>query len=128
MSSGAMLAGHVHVEDRVIIGGMTGVHQFTRIGTMCMVGGCSRITQDCPPYMIVVGNPAEVPGPNSIGLQRRNVSAESRAQIKEAHRLLYREGLSTTQALERIKAGPGMTPETRHLVEFIEKSERGIIK
>jgi UDP-N-acetylglucosamine acyltransferase len=95
---------------------------------MCMVGGCSRITQDCPPYMIVAGNPPEVPGPNAIGLQRRNVPPETRSQIKEAHRLLYREGLSTSQAVARMKAELQPSPEVQHLIAFVESSERGITK
>jgi len=128
MSSFAALAGHVHVEDRVIIGGMTAVHQFVRIGTMCMIGGCSRITQDCPPYMMVVGNPAEVHGPNTVGLRRRNVPAETRQLLKDAYKILYRKGLATGEAVRQIHSEVKMTAETRRFVEFVESSERGILR
>jgi len=128
MANGASLAGEVIVEDQANIGGLTGVHQFVRIGKMCFVGGMSRITQDCPPYMIVVGIPAEVPGINSVGLARRNVSEESQALLKQAYKLLYRSGLSTRQAVERIHGEVTMCPEVEYLLAFVEKSERGITK
>jgi UDP-N-acetylglucosamine acyltransferase len=128
MSNGVQLAGEVVVEDQVVFGGVQGVHQFTRIGRLCMLGGMSRISQDCPPYMIVVGNPAEVKGVNSVGMERRQIPEASQRQLKEAYRILYRSDLSTRQALERIRAELDMTPEVKHLVEFIEQSDRGIIK
>ena len=128
MSNLATLAGHVVVEDRAIIGGMTGVHQFVRIGTLSMLGACSKATQDIPPYVIADGNPATLHGPNNVGLQRNNVDAEARTRIKEAYRILCRSGLSTTQALERIQAEIAACPETDRLVAFIKASERGIAK
>lgn len=128
MANGASLAGEVIVEDQANIGGLTGVHQFVRIGRMCFVGGMSRITQDCPPYMIVVGIPAEVPGINSVGLARRGVPDESQALLKQAYKLLYRSGLSTRQAIERIQGEVTMCPEVEYLLAFVGKSERGITK
>lgn len=128
MANCATLAGEVTVEDRAIIGGLTAVHQFTRVGRMCMVGGCTAVRQDCPPYMLVAGNPAEVSGPNVVGLKRSGMSEESRRGIKEAYKILYLAGLPTSEALARIKAElPGL-PEVAHIVEFVEKSERGITK
>jgi len=126
MSNSAQLAGEVKVEDRAIIAGMTGVHQFCRIGTMAMVGAATKVRQDCPPYMITDGEDAKVLGPNIVGLQRRGVSAEIRASLKEAHRLLYREGLNRSQALERIKLEVPDCAELRHLVEFYQQSQRGV--
>lgn len=128
MANGASLSGDVLVEDDVVIGGMTGIHQFTRIGSYAMVGGMAKITQDVPPYMLVDGSPAGVHGINSVKLQRLNVPAETQSLIKKAFKVIYRDGLSTRQALEKIKAEFTMTPEIERLVKFIETSERGIIK
>lgn len=128
MANCATLAGEVVVEDQAVIGGLTGVHQFTRIGRLAMIGGCSRITQDCPPFMMIEGNPAEVRGLNSLGLERRGVGAEARKKLKECYRLMYRSELSTAQATERIVAEQGGFPEVEHLVTFIKATTRGIIK
>jgi UDP-N-acetylglucosamine acyltransferase len=126
MSNSAQLAGEVKVEDGAIIAGMTGVHQFCRIGRMAMIGGASKIRQDCPPYMITEGEDAKVAGPNIVGLQRHSVPAETRAALKEAYRLIYREGLNRSQAMERIKYEVPDLPEIRHLVEFYQQSTRGV--
>lgn len=128
MANSAALAGHVVVEPQAIIGGMSAVHQFARIGTMCMIGGCSRITQDCPPYMMVVGNPASVVGPNAVGLRRKNVAADTRLHLKEAHRIIWRKGLATGEAVRQVRETVPGSPEIERLLEFIEKSERGIIR
>jgi UDP-N-acetylglucosamine acyltransferase len=128
MANGASLSGEVLVEDEAVIGGMTGVHQFTRIGRLAMVGGMSRITQDVPPFMLVEGNPAETRMVNQIGLQRHNFPEETQAVLKKAFKILFREGLSTRQALDRIRTELAMCPELEHLLGFIEASQRGIIK
>jgi UDP-N-acetylglucosamine acyltransferase len=128
MANAASLSGDVLVEDDAVIGGMTGIHQFTRIGRMAMVGGMSRITQDVPPFMLVEGNPAAAHGVNSVKMQRTNIPAETQAVIKKAYRLLYREKLSTRQAVERIRAELPSLPEIQQLLAFIESSERGILK
>lgn len=127
LSNATQLAGEVEVEDMAIIAGMTGVHQFCRIGTMAMVGACSRIGQDVPPYMLVAGETGTVRGPNVVGLQRRNVAPEVRAALKQAFKLLYREGLNRAQAVERIRAEVMDCYEIRHLTNFVEKSIRGIL-
>ena len=128
MANQASLAGDVLVEDDVVIGGMTGIHQFTRIGGYAMVGGMVKVTQDVPPFMLVDGTPAGVFGINSVKLQRLNFAAETQASLKKAYKILYRDGLSTRQALERMKAELEMSPELERLIKFIETSERGIIK
>ena len=127
LSNAVQLAGEVEIEDMAIVSGMSGVHQFTRIGTMAMVGAATKIAQDVPPYMLVADIPAMVRGPNAVGLQRRNVSPEARAAIKQAYKLLYREGLNRTQAIERIRAEVTDCPEIRHLTSFVEKSTRGTL-
>lgn len=123
----ATLGGEVEVDDMATIGGLTAVHQFVRIGRMCFIGGCSRITKDCPPYMLVVGNPATVRGPNSVGLRRRQVSPESLRALKNAYRLLCREGLTTSQAVERIRTEVPAGAEISNLLDFIEQSKRGVL-
>jgi len=128
MSNLASLAGEVQVEDYAIIGGMTGSHQFCRIGTHAMVGGFTKIRQDCPPYMITetAGAETRVLSANVIGLQRRGFSSEVRSALKEAHRLLYREGLNRGQALERIRYEIEQLPEIVNLVKFYTESQRGV--
>lgn len=128
MSNCATLAGDVIVEDQAILGGLSAVHQFSRIGKLCFIGGCTAVRQDCPPFMIVSGNPAAVHGPNRVGLQRRGVDSEVQARLKHAYRLLYRENLSTRQAVDSIRRDVESCPEIDHLLEFVEASERGIIK
>lgn len=124
----ATLAGEVVVEPWATIGALTGVHQFTRIGTMAFIGGCSRVVQDIPPFMIAVGNPIEVRGPNSVGLERRGVSAEARRELRQAYRLLYRENLGTSAAVARMRAENLNAPEVQRLIEFVESSTRGLAK
>ena len=129
MSNGASLAGDVVVEDQVVIGGLTGVHQFTRIGRGCMVGAMSKIVKDCPAFMIVDGNPPKVRGLNVVGLERRGYDSETRNILKKAYKVLFREGLATGQAVEKIRnSGMGSNPALDHLLAFIESSKRGILK
>lgn len=128
MANGATLAGDVLVEDQAVIGGLSGVHQFCRIGKLCMVGGCTKIVKDLPPFMIVDGNPAAVRGVNSIGLERRGVAQQDRKYVKEAYRLLYRQNLSTREALDAIAREIPANDSVSHLVSFVEGSERGILK
>ena len=126
--STAGLAGHVLVEDRAVIGGHSLVHQFCRIGTMAIVGGCSKVVQDVPPYMLVDGNPAVTRSVNKVGLERNGVSEEAAAALKQAVRLLFRENLSISNALARLETELPSLPEIRHLVQFIRASDRGISK
>jgi UDP-N-acetylglucosamine acyltransferase len=124
----AGLAGHVVVEDFAIVGGMTGVHQFCRIGKMAIVGGCSGIRQDVAPFMLVEGDPGKTRTINKIGLERNGVSAEAQAALKQAHKILFREGLTTPNALARIEQEVPPLPEVRYLVQFVRTSERGITR
>jgi UDP-N-acetylglucosamine acyltransferase len=122
------LAGHVVVEDYALVGGMTGVHQFCRIGKMAIVGGCSAIRQDVAPFMLVEGNPPETRTLNKLGMERNGVSAEAQAALKQAYKILFREALTTANALARIERELPPLPEIQHLVQFVRKSERGITK
>ena len=122
------LAGHIVIEDHAGLSGLVGVHQFVRIGRLCYIGGCSKITQDLPPFMLADGNPLEVATINSVGLKRGGVSDEAQGLLKKAHRILYREKLSTRQALEKIEAELEPVPEIQQLVAFIKASTRGIAR
>ncbi len=128
MANCATLAGHIHVERQAIIGGLAGVHQFVRLGSMSIIGGCSKVIKDVPPYMMADGHPVEVKGLNSVGLKRRGVSAEHRRVLKEVYKILYRQGLTTSEAVGKIKGEVETIPEVLHILEFLEKSERGVTK
>jgi UDP-N-acetylglucosamine acyltransferase len=128
MSNLAQVAGQVVIEDHAGIGGMVGVHQDVRIGAYAFVGGMTRITRDVPPYFLAEGNPAEVHGLNSVGLRRRNFSADTIAELKNAYKLIYRSGNNVRQAIGALKAEIG-SDAGRHLLAFLEApSERGILK
>ena len=128
MSNVGTLAGHVTVEDHAIIGGLAAIHQFCRIGRLAMIGGCSKIVQDVVPFMMVDGNPGETRTMNKVGMERNGISEEAQAAIRQAFKFLFREGLTTTNALAKIEAEVPQLPEIKHLVNFIRTSERGITK
>lgn len=122
------LGGHVEVEDHAIIGGLSGVHQFVRIGTLSIVGGCSKVTQDIPPYMMADGHPVEVRGLNRVGLDRQGVPPESQRHLKRAYRILFRKGLATSSALEQLRNQVELTPHVAEVIRFVESSTRGIAR
>jgi UDP-N-acetylglucosamine acyltransferase len=128
MANAATLAGHVQVEDHVIIGGLVAVHQFTRIGKLAMIGGFSGIGQDIPPYMIASGARAKLFGPNVIGLKRHGFSDAKINAIKKAYKVLIREKRTLKDALKKIKADLPVSDEIKHLIKFIEKNKRGICR
>ena len=127
-SNNGTLAGHVKIDDHAIMGGLTAVHQFCRIGRYAITGGCSKIVQDIPPFMIADGNPAKVRGINLVGLERSGFPPESVKWIKEAFRLIYRSKYNTRQAVEAMQKELPLENEIRLIIEFIERSERGIIR
>ncbi len=128
MANNATLAGHVIIEDDAIIGGLTGIHQFVRIGRMSILGGFTKAVKDVPPYMMADGDPLKIFGPNKVGLERHGVSAETQQALKQAYKIVFRTDLTTAKALERIEAEVPPSPEVREFVEFIRNSERGISK
>jgi len=128
MSNVGTLAGHVKVENHAIIGGLAAVHQFCRIGTMAIIGGCSKVVQDVPPYMLADGNPAETRTVNKVGLERNGVSEEAQAALKQAYKIIFRDGLTISNALVRIEAELPKLPEVLHLLQFARTSERGLSK
>src|SRR5689334_23675079 len=127
-SNNGTLAGHVQVGDHAVMGGLTAVHQFCRIGRFAITGGCSKIVQDVPPFMIADGNPAEIRGINQVGLERAGFAPEKIKPIKEAYRIIYRKNLNTAQAITELREKLGASEEVRTIVEFIENSERGIVR
>ncbi len=129
IANSSAMAGHVVVGDRAVIGGLVGMHQFVRVGTLAMVGGCSRITQDIPPYAMCVGYPARVFGLNTEGLRRADVPTESKQQLHHAFRILFHSKLSMNSALEQLEQEPVRCPELQQLLEFIRQpSQRGICR
>jgi len=128
MSNVATLAGHVLVEDYAVVGGLAAVHQFCRIGRMSIIGGCSKVVQDVPPFMLADGNPAQTRTINKVGLERNGVSAKAQVALRQAFKLLFRGGLTIPNALAQIERDLPSLPELEHLVNFVRCSERGISK
>jgi UDP-N-acetylglucosamine acyltransferase len=122
------LAGHVVIEDNVILGGFTGVHQFCHIGKNSFSAIATVITRDVPPYVLVSGNTAKPTGLNREGLKRLGMDAERMDMLRKAYRILYQEGLLLKDALERLDLLAVDTPEVAAFVSFIRNSERGIVR
>lgn len=128
LANNATLAGHVSVDDFAIIGGMTAVHQFCIIGAHVMVGGCSGVAQDVPPYVIAQGNHATPFGVNIEGLKRRGFSREAITAIRNAYKLLYRSGKTLEEAKPEIAELANKHPEVNAFMEFFDRSTRGLIR
>jgi UDP-N-acetylglucosamine acyltransferase len=132
MANATQLGGHVHVGDWVILGGLTGVHQFVRIGAHAMAGFQTRLSQDVPPFVNAVGNPASAQGINAEGLRRRGFSDERIAAVKRMYRLLYRQGLSLADARAALQAQRGASKESDAdldlMLGFLDTAERGIVR
>jgi UDP-N-acetylglucosamine acyltransferase len=126
IANATQCAGHVTIHDRAVLSGLNAVHQFVTIGTYAFVGGGSRVNQDIPPYVKAVGNPMELYGLNSIGLQRAGFPAETVAALKRAYRLFFNSDLNLSQALERARSELPGVPEVDRFLAFVESSERGV--
>jgi UDP-N-acetylglucosamine acyltransferase len=126
IANGTQCAGHVTIHDRAVLSGLNAIHQFVTIGTYAFVGGGSRVNQDIPPYVKAVGNPMELYGLNSIGLQRAGFSGETIAALKRAYRLFFNSDLNLSQALERARTDLPPLPEVEVFLDFVESSERGV--
>lgn len=126
-ANGTSLAGHVRVEDQVIFGGFTMIHQFCRVGAHAMTGISTVTFKDIPPYLLVAGNTAVPHGLNVRGLKRRNFSEQTIESLRQAYKLIYKSGLRLSEATERL-AQAATNPEVKHFLDFIKKSERGIIR
>jgi UDP-N-acetylglucosamine acyltransferase len=127
LANAVNMAGHVFIEDWAIVGGLTAIHQFARIGAHAFVGGAARISQDVPPYTKVAGSPSKLYGLNSVGLDRRGFSLEVRQALKRAYRIVFQSNLPLKQALDQAEAECEELPEVLHFLSFIRNSERGVV-
>lgn len=132
IANATQLGGHVQVGDWAFLGGLSGVHQFVRVGAHAMTGFQTRLSQDLPPFVTAAGNPAEATGINAEGLRRRGYSAERIAQVKRLHRLIYRQGLTLAAATDQIQQLSGAVPEgdadIALMLGFLAQAERGIVR
>jgi UDP-N-acetylglucosamine acyltransferase len=126
IANNGTLAGHVTIEDKAVVGGLVAIHQFVRVGTLSIIGGCSKVVQDIPPYSTCDGHPACVYGLNLIGLKRQNIPKDSIEQLKRAFRIAFSSGLTKKHALEKIAKEVRPTAEVSNLVNFIKSSQRGL--
>jgi UDP-N-acetylglucosamine acyltransferase len=132
MANLTQLAGHVQLGDWVVVGGMSGLHQFTRVGAHAMIGFQTRLSQDLPPFVTAAGNPAEAQGINAEGLRRRGFAAERIEVIKQMHRLIYRRSLTLAEATQQIASLPeaqtGSAADVAQMLEFLAQAQRGIVR
>jgi len=127
MANGATLAGHILIEDFAIIGGLSAIHQFCRIGALAIISGLTGVSQDIPPYMMAAGSRAKLYGLNTVGLKRANFSEETMRALKKAYRIIFRSGLTLEKAIETVRGDDiSKTQEVQHLLQFIQRSKRGI--
>jgi UDP-N-acetylglucosamine acyltransferase len=128
IANAVQLAGHIEIEDYAIIGGIVGIHQFVRIGSYSIIGACSAVSRDVPPYTMAAGNHAVLHGLNIVGLKRHNFSDEAMRDIKKAYQIIFRSNLLLKKALEQVESELSKSPEAMYMVDFIRKSERGVIR
>ena len=128
LANAATLAGHITIEDCAIVGGLVGVHQFVRLGCHSIIGGGSGVNKDVPPYMMANGQRAKLYGLNTTGLQRHHFSEEALTNLKKAYRIIFRSGITLEKASDQLAHEVENSPEVKHLIHFIESSERGITR
>jgi len=128
IANNGTLAGHVTIEDKAVVGGLVAIHQFVRIGMLSIIGGCSKVVQDIPPFSTCDGHPAQVYGLNLIGLRRNNISKESIHQLNHAFKILFNSRLSTKHALAALEKETKLYNETIYLIDFIRNSQRGLAR
>ena len=128
LANSAALAGHITIEVRAVVGGLVGLHQFVRVGTLAIVGGCSRVIQDVPPYSTCVGYPAKVFGLNIEGLRRAAVPTATRDRLHRAFKVLFNSKLSVSSAVKQLDGQAEACPELEHLLAFVRESKRGVCR
>jgi UDP-N-acetylglucosamine acyltransferase len=127
MANGSTLAGHILIEDFAIIGGLSAIHQFCRVGAYAIIGGVSGVLMDIPPYTKAQGDRAKLFGLNTVGLKRANFSEETLRALKKAYRIIFRSGLTLEKATKQVGEDEiAQTPEVQHFLQFIQGSKRGI--
>ena len=127
ISNNTQLAGHVTIDEKAILSGQIGVHQFATIGRYCFIGGCSRVNKDIPPYVKAVGNPIKLYGLNVVGLERNGFPEEVRRELKRAYRMFFKSELNLSQARARAEAELHPYPEIKEFLAFFERSDRGSV-
>jgi len=127
LANGVQLGGHVIIDDYAIIGGLTPVHQFCKIGKHSFIGGGLRVVQDVPPFIIANGEPIKFSGINVLGLRRRTFNAQQKDNIKKAYKFIYNSKYNISQAVDEIKKNLEVTSEIKEIIEFINSSNRGLI-
>ncbi len=127
LANNVLLGGFVTVNDRAFVSGAVGVHQFCRIGRLAMIGGCARVVQDVPPYVMIDGHSGLIVGLNLVGLRRNGHGAEDIAQLKAAYRLIYRRGLRWTEILEQLRLEFPTGPAADFL-PFLSQGTRGFVQ
>ncbi len=128
IANNGTLAGHVTIEDNAVVGGLVAIHQFVRVGALSIIGGCSKVVQDIPPYSTCDGHPARIYGLNLIGLRRKGVPKDSIEGLDRAFRILFNSGLTPKHALEKAEKEATASKEVSYLFNFIKNSERGIAR
>ncbi|MDA8092089.1 MAG: acyl-ACP--UDP-N-acetylglucosamine O-acyltransferase [Nitrospiraceae bacterium] len=128
MANSVTMAGHVHVDDNAILGGVIAIHQFTRIGAFSMTGGFSGIGQDIPPYTVAAGPRAKLYGLNQVGLKRHGFSRETIADLARAYKILFKSKLTLKEAIKKVQEDLPETPELDRLIDFVKTSKRGICR
>jgi len=126
IANNGTLAGHVTIEDKAVVGGLVAIHQFVKVGRLSIIGGCSKVVQDIPPYSTCDGHPALVYGLNLVGLRRNNISKDSIQELNRAFKLLFNTGLLIKHAIKKIEKEIKQTPEVIYLINFIKSSQRGL--
>lgn len=127
LANSVNLAGHIEIDDCAILGGVLPVHQFVKIGAHAMIGGGFRVQQDVCPYSLVGGYPLRIAGLNALGLKRRGFTSEAIRTLKATYKILFSSNLNTTQAVERIMSEIEIIPEVQVILDFIKRSNRGLI-
>jgi UDP-N-acetylglucosamine acyltransferase len=127
LANGATLAGHILIEDYAVIGGLSAIHQFCQVGTHAFISGLTGVSLDIPPYMLDSGSRAKLFGLNAVGLKRHGFSEETLKTLKKAYRIIFRSGLTLEKAMKKVEEDEiSKTPEVQHLLQFIQRSKRGI--
>jgi len=122
------LAGCVSIEDKAVVGGLVAIHQFSRVGSLSIIGGCSKVVSDVPPYSTCDGHPARVYGLNLVGLRRQGADGEVIKQLSHAFKILFNSGLTLHNALQKLNVEKNPSKEISYLINFIKNSKRGVCR
>jgi UDP-N-acetylglucosamine acyltransferase len=128
LANGVQLGGHVSIRDWVVLGALTGIHQFVNVGESAIVGAGSMVSQDVPPFCNATGDRARLHGLNTLGLKRRGFSSETTTALKRAYRVMFQSQIKAAEAVARIRREQPGVPEVERFVQFIERSERGVCR